>query len=98
MDDLGAALRFSRNGSRSALVLVDWKLRKGERMKIKNMNALDRVVVRREGKKKSLSIAQVKEVLGIVSDLLARDYEVTLIQVLYRDGLRRKRAKQRKRK
>lgn len=65
-------------------------------MKIKNMNDLARVVVRREGKKKSLSIAQVKEVLGIVSDLLARDYEVTLIQVLYRDGLRRKLAKQRK--
>lgn len=34
-----------------------------------NMNKVAAEIAKREGKKKSLSIAQIKEVLGIVSDM-----------------------------
>lgn len=35
-----------------------------------NLNQLAREITLREGKKKSISIAQVKEVLGILSDII----------------------------
>jgi hypothetical protein len=52
------------------------------------MNDLSMLVTKREGKRKSQSIAQIKEMLGIVSDLVA-SHPVALV-LLLKNGLRRK--------
>lgn len=48
-----------------------------------NANELAKLITKREGKRLSLSIAQVKEVLGIVSDylVLAPEYRDLLIKL-----------------
>jgi len=51
---------------------------------MKNMNELALKVTRAEGKKKSISIAQVKEVLKIVSKLCAKNSGV--VALLIRNG------------
>lgn len=60
---------------------------------IKTMKALALEVAKREGLKKSISIAQIKEVLGIVSDLCIKNEGEVLI-LLAESGKRR--AKRRK--
>ena len=54
---------------------------------VMNLNELATLVVAREGKKKSVNIAQVKEILGIVADMLV-DVEVQILMLRY--GMRRK--------
>ena len=39
-----------------------------------NMNELAKVITKLEGKKESVSIAQVKEILKIIVDLLSEDF------------------------
>lgn len=61
-------------------------------MRIKNMNKLAVAVAKREGGKKSLDIAQIKEVLAHLSDIVyqASPEERPLIEVmLYKNGKRR---------
>lgn len=52
-----------------------------------NVNTVVRQVVGREGKKKSVNIAQVREIVSIMSDMLYRDSEV--ISILIQNGKRR---------
>lgn len=57
-------------------------------MKYKNMNELAKCITLKEGKKQELSIAQVKEVLAIISDLCIKDKGM-LIALLIKCGQRR---------
>ena len=50
-------------------------------MKI-NLNDLAATITAREGGKKNLDIAQVKEVLGITLDLLAKEKPSAVLEVL----------------
>lgn len=61
---------------------------------MKTMSDLAKVVVFREGKKRSISIAQVKEVLAILSDLLIEDYTV-VNRLLLVNGAKRAKKKSR---
>lgn len=54
---------------------------------MKNLNDLAQAIAKREGQKVSLSIAQVKEVLAIVSDYVWCDSDV--IELLIKAGRRR---------
>lgn len=56
-------------------------------MSVKTCNELDLEIKRREGKKKKISIAQVKEVRRIIADLCVEDMEWML--VLVNNGMRR---------
>ncbi len=60
-------------------------------MKTKNMTELSLKLAKLEGGKKSLSIAQIKEVLAHLSDLVAKEPE--LAKLLFRNGTRRARRK-----
>lgn len=55
------------------------------------MNQLAETVTKLEGKKKSLPIGQVKEILGIVADISFTD--PSLAALLYKCGARRAKAK-----
>lgn len=54
-----------------------------------NMRKLAKEIAKKEGKKKSVSIAQIAEILGILSDLLAGKDGMEILEVLYSNGKRR---------
>jgi hypothetical protein len=59
-----------------------------------NLNDLAEAVVKLEGKKVNLSIAQVKEVIKITLEVLAKQYVGAVLELLARSGKRaEKRAK-----
>ena len=60
-------------------------------MKI-NYTGLAKEIAKREGKNKSMSIAQIKEVLSIISDIFF-EYGARCFQVLYNNGKRRNKRK-----
>ena len=63
------------------------------------MKRLISLVCKREGKKESISRAQVSEVLGVVSDILAREalrYKSDAYGMLIANGLRRLSKKKKK--
>jgi len=53
------------------------------------MRKLAKEIAKKEGKKKSVSIAQIAEILGILSDLLAGKDGMEILEVLYSNGKRR---------
>ena len=60
-------------------------------MRIKNVNDIARLIAAREGKKKSVNIAQIKEILGIMCDIVFE--QPTAILRMVECGERRKSAK-----
>lgn len=56
---------------------------------MKNLNELAKEITLREGKKKSLTIAQVKEVLGILSDVFYGQEGYEAIVLLFKNGKKR---------
>lgn len=52
-----------------------------------NISQLAREICRREGKTQQVNIAQVREILGVISDICAED--LVAIDVLVRNGLKR---------
>lgn len=67
-------------------------------MNMVNMNRIAHAITLAEGKKKEVSIAQIKEVLGIVSELLYLDHSFVVLRCMVACGARRQKAKQKKRK
>ena len=65
---------------------------------MKNLNDLAKEVSGLEGLKESLSIAQIKEVLGVVSDLIAGEDGLKVCYLLIRSGDDRSKKKKRKSK
>jgi len=57
---------------------------------MKNITAICMEVTKREGGKKQVSIAQVREIVGIMSDLLYPEISgAKVLQLLKRNGKRR---------
>lgn len=56
-----------------------------------NLNKLAALITKQEGKKKSLPIAQVKEVLGLVAEVIYKDSEAlfALLKLGERRGTRK---------
>jgi len=62
-----------------------------------DLNQLAIEISKREGKKINLSIAQIKEVLGHLCDIVDEDY-VKVVQNIRKAGKRRNRRRKRERK
>jgi len=58
---------------------------------MKTMKQLTSYTVKKEGKKSQVKIGDVKEMLGILSDILYDDFSVSVI--LYKNGFNRSKRK-----